>query len=65
MSNFIYDICFHLGDYSEKNHMEFSNPISVGDFISDGIGEKEYLVFQVIHSQAGGGSAIHVKEPEL
>lgn len=64
MDTFFYDICFHLNDYSEKNSVGFSNPVHVGDFISDGIGAAEYEVFQVIHSSVGGGSAIHVKVKE-
>ena len=62
---FTYDVCFHLADYSEKQGVEFSNPVSVGDFISDGIGEAEYKVFQVVHSQVGGGSCIHVKHENV
>lgn len=62
---FIYDVCFHLDNYSEKQGVEFSNPVNVGDFISDGIGEGEYKVFQVVHSQVGGGSCIHVKHENV
>lgn len=58
---YLYDVCFHLDNYSEKSSVEFSNPVHVGDFITDGIGEEEYQVFQVVHSSVGGGSAIHVK----
>ena len=62
---FTYDICYHLADYSEKTGVEFSNPVNVGDFITDGCGESEYKVFQVVHSISGGGSCIHVRHENL
>ena len=60
-SFYYYDVCYHLDDYNEKNNVEFSNPVHIGDYITDGIGNEEFLVFQVVHSAVGGGSAIHVK----
>lgn len=61
---FVYDVCFHLDSYHEKHSVEFSNPVNVGDCITDGCGEVEYEVFKVVHSQVGGGSALLVKRIE-
>lgn len=56
---YIYDVCFHVEHYSECNQVEFSNPVHVGQSISNG--DCEYIVFQIVHSSVGGGSALHVK----
>ena len=59
---FIYDVCIHGdGDYREQPSVEFENPIHVGDFITSGDGGAEYLVFSVIHSGFGAGSAVHAR----
>ena len=58
---YIYDICYHLSDYHEEHEVRFGNPIHKGDYISDGEGEIEYLVFAVVHLKISGKSVLHVK----
>lgn len=62
MSTYFYDVCIHDEDYEERSGVEFTNPVSKGDFVTSGTGDTEYEVFQVVHSSVGGGSAIHVRE---
>ncbi len=62
MENYFYDICYHLDNYDEKNNIGFPNPVNVGDRITDGAGNGEFVVFQVCHSIVGGGSSLHVKQ---
>ena len=59
---FIYDVCVHdEGDYREQSVVEFSNPVHVGDFIKIEVEDTEYEVFQVVHSDNCGKSALHVR----
>ena len=65
MSFYIYDVGLHdsNGGYEEFGNTEFSNPVSVGDYITNPNGDSsEWKVFQVTHSSVGGGSCLHIRQ---
>lgn len=58
---YFYNVHIHADELKISNNIGFMNAVNIGDSITNGFGDPEYIVYDIVHNMSDNNTTIHVE----